>query len=76
MQGVSLEGTFLYFGLQVVQTQGEAGKERAMWTRDWVTIRLKELSAERERRLAEGFKAKRLKSGFNRQGRLVPVERK
>ncbi len=47
-----------------------------METRDRITIRLKELRAERERRLAEGFKSGRLKAGFNRQGRLVPIEKK
>ena len=51
-------------------------REDVMWTRDWITIRLKELRAEREKRLAEGFKSGRLKAGFNRQGRLVPVENK
>ena len=47
-----------------------------MDTGERITIRLKELRAEREKRLVEGFKSRRLKAGFNRQGRLVPMERK
>lgn len=47
-----------------------------MGTKERMTVRLKELRAEREKRLAEGFKSGRLKAGFNRQGRLVPIEKK
>ncbi len=47
-----------------------------MDTGERIAIRLKELRAEREKRLAEGFGSGRLKAGFNRQGRLVPMERK
>ncbi len=47
-----------------------------METRDRITIRLKELRAEREKKLAEGLKDGSLKAGFNRQGRLVPMEKK
>lgn len=47
-----------------------------MDTRERMTIRLKELRAEREKRLAEGFKSGRLKAGFNCQGRLVPMGKK
>lgn len=51
-------------------------KQKAIDTGEMMTIRLKELRAEREKRLAAGFKSGRLRAGFNRQGRLVPVEKK
>jgi len=41
-----------------------------------ITMRLKELRAEREKRLAVDLRDRRLKAGFNRQGRLVTMERR